>query len=486
MIEASKRKSRGQFGSVLRAILKKSDLGHLSFPVGFVILPCGRDRNSHPTKNPMLRNGFKVFLAALLLTLTVNNQQAQSMGPYDRDNARAMLSLVKDDLKGNYYDQTFHGLNLEDRFKEAEGKIKAAATRDQLMIIIAQTILELNDSHTFLLPPSRAARIEYGWQMQMIKDECYVSAVKPKSDAEGKGLKPGDRVLSVDGAKPSRAIFWKMLYRYYALMPSRNVRMVVQAPGDSEPRELEIASRVQEGAGVTNWGDLFVRYLSEEWDLDHDRFFEAGDDMLVWKMPTFEVSKDHVDAMMAKARKFKTLVIDLRGNGGGYVDALTRLVSHFFDKEIKIGDLKGRKETKAEVAKKRSESPFAGHVIVLVDGNSASASELFARVMQLEKRGTVLGDNTAGAVMTSKSYDHEIGVGRVLYFGTSVTISDVVMTDGKSLEHVGVTPDEVVVPTGADLASFKDPVLSRAAEIAGVKLTPEKAGSLFPVEWKRQ
>ncbi|HEU5239666.1 MAG TPA: S41 family peptidase, partial [Pyrinomonadaceae bacterium] len=131
-------------------------------------------------------------------------------------------------------------------------------------------------------------------------------------------------------------------------------------------------------------------------------------------------------------------------------------------------------------------TPFSGQLIILVDGNSASASELFARVMQLEKRGTVLGDDTAGAVMTSRSYDHEIGVGRVLYFGTSVTISDVIMTDGKSLERVGVKPDELVIPIGADFAASRDPVLARAAEIAGVKLTPEKAGSLFPVEWKRQ
>jgi carboxyl-terminal processing protease len=422
----------------------------------------------------------------LVFVGTFHPASAQSLGPYDRDSARAMLTMVKDDLKSNYYDQTFHGLNLDDRFKEAEGKLKSATTRDQLMVIVAQSLLELNDSHTFFLPPARAARVEYGWQIQMVKDDCYVSAVKPRSDAEAKGLKPGDLVLTVDGVRPTRGIFWKMLYRYYALAPSRTVRVVVQSPGEVEPRQLEISSKVQESASVTNWGDLFIRYLSEEWDLNHDRFFEIGNDLLVWKMPTFEISKDHVDEIMGKARKFKTLVIDLRGNGGGYVDTLSRLVSHFFDKEIKIADLKSRKEMKPQVAKKRSDGAFSGRVIVLVDSNSASASELFARVMQIEKRGTVVGDNTAGAVMTSKHYDHQSGVGRILYFGASVTIADMIMTDGRSLEHAGVMPDEIVLPSGSDLAAARDPVLARAAEIAGVTLTPERAGSLFPIEWKRQ
>lgn len=427
-----------------------------------------------------------ILLFVLFFVGAFHKANAQSLGPYDRDSARAMLAMVKDDLKSNYYDQTFHGLNLDERFKEAEGKIKSATTRDQLMVIVAQSLLDLNDSHTFFLPPSRAARIEYGWQIQMVKDDCYVSAVKPKSDAAAKGLKPGDLVLTVDGARPTRGILWKLLYRYYALMPSRTVRMVVRSPGDAESRQLDISSKVQESASVTNWGDLFIRYLAEEWDIDHDRFFEVGNEIMVWKMPTFEVSKDHVDAIMGKARKFKTLVIDLRGNGGGYVDTLSRLVSHFFDREIKIADLKSRKEMKPQLAKKRSDGPFTGRLIVLVDSNSASASELFARVTQIEKRATVVGDSTAGAVMTAKYCDHQSGVGRVLYFGASVTIADMIMTDGKSLEHTGVVPDEVILPSGADLAASRDPVLARAGEIAGVKITPEKAGSLFAVEWKRQ
>jgi carboxyl-terminal processing protease len=128
---------------------------------------------------------------------------------------------------------------------------------------------------------------------------------------------------------------------------------------------------------------------------------------------------------------------------------------------------------------------FGGQLIVLIDSRSGSAAELFARTVQLEKLGTVIGDRSAGAVMQSRLFPFELGADTVIFYAASITDADIIMTDGKSLENTGVTPDKLMLPTGADLAAQRDPVLAYAASLAGVKLDPEKAGALFPVEWRK-
>jgi len=106
-------------------------------------------------------------------------------------------------------------------------------------------------------------------------------------------------------------------------------------------------------------------------------------------------------------------------------------------------------------------------------------------VVQLHARGTVIGDRSSGRVMEARHYDHKLGAETIVPYGVSVTESDLIMGDGKSLEHVGVTPDELDLPTAADMAGGRDPVLAHAADLLGVKLSPEDAGRFFPLEWPR-
>ena len=434
-----------------------------------------------------------VLVATLLCLVTApattQTAYGQSINSTDLDRGHVMLKSVKETLKSNYYDVTFRGVDVETRFKLADDRIKEAKSNGQIFAIIAQTLMDLKDSHTFFLPPSRAAQVEYGWRMQMIGDTCFVVAIKPGSDAEAKGLKPGDTVISVDGYAPTRENMWVLNYLYHALKPQPGMRVIAQSPG-GQPRQLDVAAEVKAGKKTKDLTDSFeagdfIRSLQNSSRLNPHRFLEMGEELMIWKMPDFDFEEKKVDGIVEKIKRHKALVLDLRGNGGGYELTLQRLLGHFFDHDVKIGDIKRRKETKPLVAKTQGNDAYTGKLVVLIDSESGSAAELFARVVQLEKRGTVIGDRSAGAVMRSRVHAKQVGLETVVPYAVSITDADVTMTDGQSLENVGVTPDELLLLSAKELAQQHDSVLSHAAELAGVKLEPGKAGALFPIEWNK-
>ena len=429
-----------------------------------------------------------LILAQACLILVVSSPcLSQSFSGQDRERGMAMLKAVREDMRKDYYDPGFHGIDLEARFKQAEDKMKLTKSNAEVFGVIAQVLLELNDSHTYFLPPQRTARIDYGWLMKTFGDDCYVTEVRPHSDAEAKGLKPGDLVLSIDGIRPNKANLWVFYYLYYALAPRPLVKMVVQSPGE-QFRQLELKPRIQTGKKVVDLTETFD--LNRLWREEEDeeianahRFKEFGDALLIWKMPHFDLAKDQVDDMVNKATKHKAVILDLRGNGGGAEETLLRLIGNVADHDVTVGEIKRRKESKPLIAKTRGTAVFKGDLVILVDSDSASASEVFARTMQLEKRGTVMGDHTAGKVMRSRTHPHQMGVDVMVLYAASVTDADIIMPDGKSLERVGVTPDEDMRPTAENLRDREDPVLSRAVARFGIKLSPAEAGRLFPFRW---
>ncbi len=428
----------------------------------------------------------RVFCAALIL-FSLAGAAAAQYDRFEKERTLQMLSNVKSALQKNYYDPTFHGVDLEERFKAAAEKVKQATTISAAHGAIAQALIDLNDSHTFFVPPQKAAKVEYGWQMRAIGDKAYIIAVKPGSDAEHKGLKVGDMVLALNGFKPARSEMWKMNYYYYQIGQRGSMTLVVQSPGQ-EPRQLEVITKVtplKRVIDISNNIDLndLIRSSENESRSTVHKFVKVGN-VMVWNMPQFDLSPSEIDRVMdTRIKGSGALVLDLRGNPGGRVDSLERLAGYFFDKEMKIADLKGRKSTEISKAVPHGADTFKGNLVILVDSRSASASEVLSRMMQIEKRGYVIGDQSAGAVMESKSYSMQLGNENLIFYGMSITAADVIMTDGKSLEHIGVTPDELVLPTGADMAASRDVALAKAIEKAGGKASPEEAGKFFPIEW---
>lgn len=409
---------------------------------------------------------------------------------FQRERGRIMLKTIKDDLKKNYYDPTYRGMDVEARFKTADEKMKTAESVGQVFGIIAQVLLDLDDSHTFFIPPGRSSQTDYGWRMQAIGENCFINAVKPGSDAEAKGVKIGDQVLMVNGYPPTRTNLSTINYLFNTLRPQPSLVMDLKSP-EGQTRRLEVKAKIRTGklvkdlTSTMDYNDL-MREAEDDDRLSRPRHVVVGDDLLIFKMPDFSISESAVDDMIGKARKYPLLILDLRGNPGGYVKTLEWMMGYFTEQEdLKIADLKGRKEMKPMKARLHKGQQFKGKLVVLVDSESGSAAEIFARVIQLEKRGIVIGDRSAGAVMRSRRYGHESGTDTVIFYGASITDADVIMADGKSLERTGLTPDELLLPKAQDMASGRDVVLAHAVKLLGGELTPEKAGTFFPIEWKK-
>ncbi len=443
------------------------------------------------TQSTSFRIRIIVLLSAFSACLGFNCAQpthAQSFSSQDRDRGALMLKIIKDDISKHYYDPSFHGIDLDARFKLADSKIKLTKSNAEVFGVIAQVLLDFNDSHTAFIPPQRQSSIEYGWLMKMFGDNGYITEVKPHSDAEAQGLKSGDQVLSIDGIRPTRANTWIFYYLYYQLAPRPLVKLVVQSPGEPA-RPLEVKAKVQlnkRTLDLTDTIDLnkYEREADDDELMNAHRFSTFGDDLIIWKMPQFNLTRDEVDVQIDKVKSHQALILDLRGNPGGAEETLLRLIGNLCDHDVAVGEMKRRKETKPMTAKTRGEGGFKGKLVVLVDSESASASEVLARAVQLEKRGVVIGDRTSGKVMRSRVYPHQMGLDTVIIYGVNITDADIIMSDGVSLEGAGVTPNLVLLPEAMNLRAHEDPVLSGAASLLGVKLDAGEAGKLFPFKWR--
>ena len=395
-----------------------------------------------------------------------------------------MLQDARDEVRKHYYDPKLNGLDWDARYREYAAMLHGAHNLGDAFGIIAAFLGGLKDSHVYFIPPERQNRYDDGYQFQLIGDQCFITRIRPKTDAEEK-LQIGDQILMLDGYNINREDYHDLRYFYRVLSPMPAAQLALRSP-DGTQRNVVVKHTVIKGRPIvdlTTQIDVSDQVLRES-NLLHtlrSRIVEKGD-ATIWKLQQFDLDFEGVEHFIGVARKHKALILDLRGNGGGRTDMLAEIVGYLFDKEVKIGDRVGRKDSKPFIARKQG-NPFTGKLIVLVDSGSASASELLARVVQLEHRGTVIGDQSAGAVMEARHYSESRGVDVKIYYDFSVTDANLIMADGKSLEKLGFTPDELILPTGADLAAGKDPVLARAAELAGIKLDAAEAGKLFPYEW---
>jgi carboxyl-terminal processing protease len=415
----------------------------------------------------------------LLFVLACACATQQEFTQRDRDVVQQMLRDVSSDVKEHYYDPRLNGIDFDAKVAAATGEIARASSYTGALATVADALDALHDSHTLFLTPPHPYP-DYGWELRMIGDRCLIAAIRPGSDAARKGISPGYEVIAVDGFRVTRQTLWRINYVIRHLRPQGAARVDLRSPDGVEGQFDVVAKMTSAGQNGSEVAWDAIRQVQFRPYRQRAQAVRLPDGVAILKLPTFRLPREMIDEMYASAAGAKAMVLDLRGNNGGDAAPVAGLL---FGKKVKLADRVERGKTEPMFAEPGAAKPFTGKVAVLVDSASRASAEVLARVVQLEKRGVVVGDRTAGAVRESKNYPHEAGAPQTVSFAASVTDADLIMSDKKSLERVGVVPDVVALPTAADLAAGHDPALSKAVELVGGSIPAAEAGSLFPIEW---
>jgi carboxyl-terminal processing protease len=175
-----------------------------------------------------------------------------------------------------------------------------------------------------------------------------------------------------------------------------------------------------------------------------------------------------------KAQKVEGIVLDLRGNGGGFLPEATALTGLFVDKgpvvqlKVSTGELEVQDDPEPGVA-------YSGPLAVLVDRFSASASEIFAGAVQDYRRGVVLGQRTFGKGTVQNLVPLDRWSPKPVSGQLTVTIGKFYRVTGESTQHRGVEPD-VPLPSPIDLQEIGESALDGALpwdRIAGAPFRTE-------------
>src|SRR5271170_4507753 len=246
-----------------------------------------------------------VFAAALLLLPLAFLKAQQSAAPtepasgaiskLDRERALGILDNVSKGIQENYYDPKLNGVDWNAASANAKAKIAQANTLNDALAQVAVAVSTLHDSHTAFSPPHRPFSLDFGFQYQMIWSRCFITHVKSGSDAEAKGLKAGQELLSIDGVVLHRQNLWSIEYLTYVLDP--RPEMVVEVQGAAEEKRKLIVE-----AKVTPMSDLAYRpgagilydMIRRNENLEHlmrMQWVQVGD-VVILKFPWFYYDAD--------------------------------------------------------------------------------------------------------------------------------------------------------------------------------------------------
>ena len=294
------------------------------------------------------------------------------------------------------------------------------------------------DPHSAFMDPRSYAALkqetegEYGGvglEVTVRGDDVVVVAPLDDTPASRAGFAPGDKLLEIDGQAVRG---WHEGEAVRALMGPPGTKVTVKALRASwkEPREFTLVRDV-------------IRVVSVEQRLFDRKFAYV-------KIKNFQ---DRTDAYLKKALEelrarsggqLAGLVLDLRHNPGGLLDQAVKVADRFMDNGV-IVTTKGRggKHVEVEHAHPKDTEPRYP-MVLLVDGGTASASEIVAGALQDSGRAVVLGTQTFGKGSVQTVIELEDGS------GLKLTIARYYTPSGRSIQERGITPDVWVKAAATD------------------------------------
>ena len=261
-----------------------------------------------------------------------------------------------------------------------------------------------------------------GLGMEIGMESGVVKVISPIDDtpASEAGIKSGDYIVRID----DKQVQGKSLMEAVKLMRGKvgtSIKLTVRRKGEKKALEFNIKRAIIEVKSVD------TKLLGNKKKIVYLRlksFNENSDEQLFKKIENFE-----------KKNKPKGYIIDLRNNPGGLLTQAISITDYFLDNG-EIVSTKGRnpRESRRFFAKK-GDGINGKPIIVIINGGSASASEIVAGALKDHKRAIILGENTYGKGSVQSIIPLQNGGGMRL------TISKYYLPSGKSISEVGITPD---------------------------------------------
>ena len=406
--------------------------------------------------------------------LPSGNEVVPSVGrrPLSPEARERAFEFIRTTIGERYYDPQLHGIDWDAVTARYHPLAMSARDDEAFWDTLDRMAGELKDSHTRVESPRRVAlrkrdeAVSIGFAFAPVGGELAVTTVASDSDAWWAGVRPGMVLQRVNG-EDAKVAYERILAetRLDSTERFRHLRAARRLVSGDEGTVANIVFKRGDGslleANVTR-RKASTRAFALERRLPSGFGYVR---LSQWTLGTMSRFEDALDAAM----KSPGIIIDLRGNPGGSLHMVNAVLDRFFRERTQLGRILTRtgrpvsvlfgavEVVKLHTVAEGNPRAYTGAVAILLNGQSGSASELFAATMQAAGRATVIGEPSCGCLLGFLGYAAVPG-------GAELAYSEIgfVMSNGKRIEGEGVIPDRVVPLTLADLLVSRDRALEDA------------------------